>query len=186
MADLTFYDVSHLIRLESQSGKLYWLPRPLDMFAAGKLGVAAYAKSWNNKFAGKEAFTSISGSGYRNGRIFRRGYLAHRVVWLLHTGAWPSDQIDHINGDRTDNRISNLREATNGENARNQKLKATNKSGACGVRWKAQEGKWEARIKISGREVSLGRFDDISLAIAARAKAESKYGFSARHGRAAA
>lgn len=81
-------------------------------------------------------------------------YTAHRLAWRYMTGEWPSAQIDHINGDRADNRFSNLREATNAQNAQNRKRK-DNKSGFPGVR--RENDKWLAEIKVNyvGRRIGL-------------------------------
>lgn len=96
-------------------------------------------------------------AGYRRIRIDYQIYLAHRLAWLITHGSWPSDQIDHINGVRHDNRLANLREATNTENQQNQrKAMVDNKSGFLGVR--EQHGKFSAQIKVNGRYHHIGRF----------------------------
>lgn len=98
MAELTFAEISKLLKYDPETGKLFWLPRPVEMFAnTGLGGSATAAKRWNNCFAGKEAFLTVDGKGYLCGNIFDRQYSAARVAWLLHTGEWPSDCIDHIN-----------------------------------------------------------------------------------------
>lgn len=82
------------------------------------------------------------------------------------------DQIDHINGDKTDNRIKNLREATNAQNGKNLKLSAKNTSGICGVSFDRQTGKWRATIKVDGKQRCLGRWVVFDDAVNARRVAE--------------
>ena len=90
--------------------------------------------------------------------IDEREYSAHRLAWLYVHGAWPTGQIDHINGDRGDNRISNLRDVTPALNTQNQRRAArSNKSsGLLGVT--ANRGRWLAQISIGGKSRNLGRY----------------------------
>lgn len=85
------------------------------------------------------------------------------------TGDWPTDQIDHINGDKGDNRIANLREATNAENNRNTGAGQANTSGFKGVCWDKAKGKWRAQIEIDGRGAHLGYFTTPEAAYVASA-----------------
>jgi hypothetical protein len=84
-------------------------------------------------------------------------YLAHRLAWLYVYGKWPESQIDHVNRQKSDNRIANLRLATSFQNSANTTAKRNNKCGLKGVR--KREGRWEARIRVFGRNIHLGRFD---------------------------
>ncbi len=177
---LSFSEVSSVLRADFEAGKLYWLARSHDRFRS-----EALAKRWNTRYAGKEAFTSLDGNGYLAGTINAVAYQAHRVVWLLATGEWPKDQIDHINGCRTDNRLTNLRSVTQAENARNKKTPATNRSGVPGVCWDKASGKWLATIKLSGKQKHLGRFEQFDDAVASRKSAEAEYGYHQNHGRMA-
>lgn len=168
----------HLLRYEPETGKLFWLPRTEE--TGGKR-----FRQFNKQFAGKEALYGNSGShGYRMGAIFNRQYLTHRVVWALVNGAWPS-RIDHINGDKTDNRIANLRVATASENARNCALSPRNKSGVVGVNWAKHAGKWRAAIYTKSGHRHLGYFSDIKSAADARKVAEREEGYHPNHGRLA-
>jgi len=96
---------------------------------------------------------------------------------------WPQDEIDHINGIRTDNRLVNLRSVTHRENQKNIKRSTCNTSGRVGVRWEGHRSKWRSAIKVDGREKHLGSFDSFAEASAARKAAEIKYGFHKNHGR---
>lgn len=96
-------------------------------------------------------------------------FKVHRVLWALAYGYWPTLDIDHINGIRDDNRLSNLRECTRADNARNRnKANKNSKSGVTGVFWHKLKRKWEARIGVNGSTVYLGAFIDKDDAIAAR------------------
>jgi hypothetical protein len=134
---------------------------------------------------GSRAFGTRCKIGYRRGCFQGREYYAHRVAWALHTGAWPKGEIDHINGDKADNRIANLREVTKVENSRNMPLPANNTSGHIGVAWSKSDKRWTAYIKVGGRRRYLGNFLEKDDAIAARKAAEVRFGFHPNHGRAA-
>jgi hypothetical protein len=99
-------------------------------------------------------------------------YLAHRLAWFYSYGKWPVDQIDHINGDRTDNRLINLREATNAENAQNKRIRA-GKSGFCGVR--KENSKWLAEIKVNYKPIRIGLFNTPEEAHQAYIAAKRKF-----------
>lgn len=140
------------------------------------------SKSWRNRYVGKEAFTSCNSSGYMVGKIDRVTFQAHRVIWALYYGAWPDGQIDHVNGVKAANRISNLRVVTNQENLRNQQMRRNNTSGVTGVYWHKGNGAWKAQIMVSGKYLHLGYFDSLEEATGVRSEAAKRYGFSERHG----
>lgn len=87
-----------------------------------------------------------------------RNYRAHRLAWLYVHGVWPTQQVDHINGVKTDNRICNLREATNAENNQGRHIRSDNTSGYVGVTQDRKTKKFRAQIKVNGRYYSLGKF----------------------------
>ena len=119
--------------------------------------------------------------GYRIIQINGNLGKAHRLAWLYVHGRWPANQIDHINGIRDDNRITNLREATNAENARNAKRLRSNKSGYKGVYWHKSNRRWIAQVNIDGRCSHLGSFGTAEAAHAAYCDAATKhYGEFAR------
>jgi hypothetical protein len=99
------------------------------------------------------------------------------------TGETVFGEIDHINGDPSDNRFCNLRVATHYQNMVNRKKPTSNTSGVMGVTWHAQTGKWRAYITIDSKQKSLGLHACISDAIAARKKAAAENGFHKNHGR---
>lgn len=113
--------------------------------------------------------------GYARIVIQKKIYLAHRLAWLYIHGRWPEFQIDHINGNKSDNRLSNLREATQAQNCQNYGAKKTSKSGIKGVFWHKQCRKWTAQIKVGYKAIHLGLFDSLSDAKDARIEAQAKY-----------
>lgn len=149
------------------------------------------SKSWNARFSGKEAFTYQNKRGYKTTNIRFEScgnpvpLLAHRVAWALIYNEWPSGQIDHINGDKADNRICNLRDVVNAENAKNMALKSSNKTGVSGVYLHKQTGKWCAQINAFGKTVGLGLFEKKGDAVIARKAAERVLGYHENHGRKA-
>ena len=112
--------------------------------------------------------------GYRIIKIDGRPYRAHRLAWLYMTGDWPVDGMDHINGARDDNRISNLREATQTQNGQNQAIHCNNKCGFMGVDWHRASGKWRSQIGFEGRLKHLGLFDSPDDAHAAYVAAKAE------------
>ena len=101
--------------------------------------------------------------GYIILNIGLKTYQAHRLAWLYFYGEWPKDQLDHINGIRSDNRIVNLRPVTNSENLQNlRSARCDNKSGFLGVT--PITGKWIARIMVNGKSTYLGYFQTPELA----------------------
>ena len=116
----------------------------------------------------------LSVKGYRVINVDGKQYFAHRLAWLYVHGRWPVDQLDHINGVTDENRIKNLREATQSENLQNRSVQRNNKSGHPGVCWNSMRGKWQAHITIEGRHYFLGRFGRLEDAIATRVKAKSE------------
>ncbi len=111
---------------------------------------------------------------------------AHRVAWVVYYGKWPKGQIDHINGDRADNRIGNLRDVNSSKNSRNSKMKSNNTSGHNGIYWYERYGKWQVSGGADGRKKHIGYFEDLEDAIAARAEFNRQNGYSERHGSEAA
>jgi hypothetical protein len=179
-----------LLRYEPLTGKLYWRERPAAMFKAssfrrggGHRTAEWAANSWNCKWAGREAFTARNEAGYHVGAVLGVTFRAHRVAWAITHGCWPPDQIDHDDGDRANNRLQNLKPATNRQNHLNEGLSKNNSSGVIGVHRCKPTGRWIAAIKVNGRNEYLGRFPTIEQAAQARRQAEERHGFNPQHGR---
>ena len=131
--------------------------------------------------AGRSALITNT-HGYRCGSVGGVRVLAHRAAWALENGEWPTDEVDHINGDRADNRMCNLRLVSMRENHLNQRLRGTNTSGVNGVYRIKETGRWRARIRVHGKYISLGVFQCKSAAAIIRKLANTKYGFHPLHG----
>lgn len=157
------------------AGLLIWRDRP---FTAFKNSMAA--GRFKSSFAGRPA-GSIRKDGYRVLSYKDRDYLVHRVVWLFFHGYVPK-VLDHINHDRSDNRIENLREVTYSQNCRNSILPSHNTSGASGVYWKKSDKCWCAQITDGQKTKYLGRFDSFEKAVAARILANKEMGYHQNHG----
>ncbi|WP_078452199.1 HNH endonuclease signature motif containing protein [Pseudomonas aeruginosa] len=99
---------------------------------------------------------------------------AHRLAWLYMTGEWPSDQVDHVNCEKNDNRWSNLRIAGKSRNMQNIGLRSNNSSGFTGVGYHRQTGRWRAFIVDDGKMVHVGLFDTIDEAATARERAAKR------------
>jgi hypothetical protein len=118
----------------------------------------------------------ISSCGYIQVMINRKKYMLHRIAWLLGTGIDPVDfEIDHANGNKTDNRLCNLRKASRAENTWNQSKPKSNTSGHKGVSWSKKYGKWVAYIGVNWERMHLGYFLDKEQAKAAYEDAANKY-----------
>lgn len=154
------------------TGAFIWRPRP---------EVNSFDRGWNVKYAGTAA-GCINGNGYMYIGILGRRYKAHRLAWMYVYGDWPKDNIDHINHVRTDNRITNIREATKQDNQKNQSLYKTNTSGVSGVSWDKSKGRWVSYIKADRATIRLGRHKQFFEAVCSRKSAENKYGFHPNHG----
>lgn len=168
-----------LLEYDPATGALTWLPRPPEMFTDPK-----QTNSWNARYAGKAAFDHLDNIGYCTSTLFRSRYRAHRVIWKWMTGHDPR-VIDHINGNKSDNRWVNLREGETIDNMRNLALRRTNTSGFTGVSFNKKRGAWVAYINDRYQHLHLGTFSSREDACAARLMASRALGYHPNHGRAA-
>lgn len=165
-----------LFSYDYESGFLEWKIRPIEMFCDERAW-----KIWNTRYAKKKIDNNRR--GYIGVRIFGKNYFAHRVIWAIHYGKWPKNQIDHINGVARDNRLANLRDVENSINHRNIKLPSNNTSGRIGVRLIKKTGRWKAEITVNKKYIFIGLFDTFEEACSARQAVEKEHGFLAAHGR---
>lgn len=127
-------DVSRYLCYDKWTGELLWADKPNKKIIIGSV-------------AG-----SVSDDGYIRLKFNKVRYLAHRIAWYLHYGKWPEGFIDHINRDRGDNRIENLREVSKRVNSQNQE------SYNRGAHFVKSRNKWRSRICVNGKEKTLGYF----------------------------
>jgi hypothetical protein len=142
------YDNGNLIRLQASGGNL------------------------SNSIAGWT--TVCNGVSYRKVNVDKKTYYVHRIIYLWHHGHMPK-VIDHINNNSLDNRIENLREATQSQNCANQRLNKNNKSGAKGVTHNAKSKKYIARVMVNRKNIWLGSYYSIEDAINAYKVGSEKY-----------
>ena len=130
---------------------------------------------WKVQKAHATKIGSIAGSadvrGYWRIHIDGKSYKAHRLAWLWVTGTFPTKQIDHVDGNKANNRWRNLRECTGSQNRANCGKPSTNTSGFKGVNFHRGRQQWQARIMVRGRRVFLGWFDEAESARDAYQKA---------------
>ena len=154
--DLTAEYVRSILDYDPKTGLFIWRRRPLDMFAS-----AGVARAWNTRYAGSVAGSIHNDRGRSYIQISVRGrmYWAHRLAWLHYHGEWPSRGLDHKDTDGTNNRIDNLRCATQAQNVANSRLRRTSRTGLKGVSWNTARQKFVAQIKANGQYRGLGYFD---------------------------
>lgn len=143
-----------LLDYNPETGKLYWKERDGLNHPAGYKDV----NRWNSRHAGKEALTANNAGGYKYGNVMSTSLLAHRVAWAIMTGSWPSEEVDHINWRRGDNRWCNLRSASRTENARNHK-RVSGSVYLKGVSPIKRSIKYQARIYSNGKLLYLGAYE---------------------------
>lgn len=175
----TIDQLRRLLSYDPETGILTWLPRPPEIFS----GSTPEAKRtscarWNKRYAGTVA-GGLESDGYIAMKIYNRSMLAHRLAWAIHHGEWP-ELILHRDGDRSNNRIDNLRSVTRQICQRNQKRHSRNTSGRTGVSWNRLRNIWVAQIKVGEKSLYLGSFSDFDDAVAARIEAEKLHDFSGK------
>ena len=151
-------DIIKCFEYDKINGRLFWL------------------KSRTGVRAGAEART-VTKAGYARVTVDRKSYPIHHIIWFIEHGYRPIE-IDHINQDGLDNRISNLREVSHSENQKNHHKYRSNTSGVTGVSFHKRVKKWEVRIQHK----SLGYYEEFEDAVNARKEAEVAYGFHHNHG----
>lgn len=145
---------------EYKDGKLYWKVSKPNVNVGDTVG-------------------NPNGTGYLQTKVNYKRYVVHQLIFMLHHGYCPP-QVDHIDGDRSNNRIENLREATPSQNSMNTKLRRDNRSGTKGVY--SKNGKWAVQIRANGITRYRGTFGDLELAALVAEEARNKYhGEFARH-----
>ena len=144
---------------------------------SGRQGVTSTELIAGGEYTCKDGYSYI-GIDYKT-------YRAHRLAWFYVHGSWPSDQIDHRNRVTSDNRISNLREATTKTNHQNMPMRSDNTSGVTGVNWSKQNKKWETRIYHAGKLFYRKYHQSFHKAIAIRKALEFMLDYDQSHGKSA-
>jgi hypothetical protein len=179
---LTFEEAIELIDYHPRTGRFFWKERTEKWFVDGYHSAKGQANKFNLKFAGKETFLNSNTTGYRQARVNGSMVCAHCLAWLIMTGAFNSTDIDHIDGNKKNNKWSNLRLVNRSENCRNKSKRSDNSSGVTGISLKKSSGKWQAYI-YHDRHIHLGYYDSLEDAILVRKRAEKEYGYHENHGR---
>lgn len=155
-----------------ENGKLFWLKRPREHFQTSHR-----CNNWNAKFAGNEAGgVSETRNGFRwkiainNKKLYR-----YIVVWALNHGEWPTKEIDHKNRNSLDDKIGNLRLASDSQNLVNSRMHSNNTSGFKGIHWDKSRKRWLVSIGFQGKTILVGRFKSIDDARTARTEAFVRY-----------
>lgn len=117
----------------------------------------------------------VNPQGYRIIQIQGKNYREHRLVWLFHMGHLPLFDLDHIDRNKENNNINNLRIATKQQNACNKNTQKNNCIGFRGISWYKKTQKYQAQIQVNYKKIHLGLFSDLQDAIQARKNAEQKY-----------
>jgi hypothetical protein len=168
-ADVTAEYVRQILDYDPETGEFRWKPRSPNMFSDGKHAATHTCAKWNSIYAGHLAGRVCR--GYWQIGIGGRRYQSHRLAWLYVTGQDAPDEIDHIDGNPSNNRFANLRQATHAENLRNRGSQSNSTSGIKGVTWDRAREKWRAEITNGVTRIFIGRFDTKEDAASAYARA---------------
>lgn len=165
------------------AGELRWRNRTEQDFPLHR---RKHWRRFNKREAGRDAFLQSNDRGYLFCVISGRKLFAHRVLLAMWLGVELSslEEVDHINGIPSDNRIENLRPVAHKENAKNLPRYSNNKTGVVGVEWDKWHKAWIAKIGKDGRQLRLGRHRCFGKAVIARKTAEKELGYHMNHGRA--
>lgn len=151
--DFSENDIASLFDYNKETGELRWRARS---------PVTLADRQWNGRFAGKLAGT-LRKDGYLRVKVGSRYLLVHRVVWVISYGEFPDKFIDHINGNRSDNRLSNLREANKSENCTN--CRTNPNTGYKGIRFDERYQTYQVRLTKNGKTIHLGQARTIEEAV---------------------
>lgn len=170
---LTLDDVTKLLSYDPETGLFVWNERSPSEFLGGVRGAEWECARWNSRYAGKVAGNR---SQYTSIKIRGTLYKAHRLAWLICHGEFPEDMIDHVNGDKHDNRICNLRKATRAENMFNRgEPKKKSAIGFKGVHFSKSAQCYIAVITYFKKRKFLGQFSTPEEAHEAYWQAAIKY-----------
>lgn len=176
--DITQEFLRQLLHYDPSSGMLTWKARSPAMFVAdARWSSEAKSRQWNAKYANGPA-GGLDGKGYVRIRIGGFRFRAHRLIWRMMKGTWPRSEVDHRDGDRQNNRLDNLREATSAQNSQNRRKRITNTSGFTGVYWHKKTSQWRVELAVDGQRIYGGLFhrkDDAASAYLILKKRHHKF-----------
>ncbi len=162
------------LRYDPETGDLFWRPRTVDMFTGlSDRKADQTCRMWNTRYAGQK-IAAVDGSGYLQVQFAGLGsHKAHRIIWLIVYGECPKE-IDHIDGDKLNNRLENLRKCDRSQNVWNRKRQKNNTSGFKGVHLHRQTNKWRAMIRVHRIKHDLGLHETPEDAHAAYCEAAAR------------
>jgi len=169
MAMMTQSELKHYLHYDPWTGVFTWIRNS----NRGRVRVGQKAGT---------PYTCHSGKTYIRIGYSGRQYGAHRLAFLYITGKYPPQEVDHINGDGTDNTWTNLRRVDKAANGRNQKIHSNNSSGVAGVYWNRNLKKWHVQISVNRKRKHVCFSDSLLEAVCSRKAAERKYGYHPNHG----
>lgn len=153
---------------DPDTGILTWRERPVEHFTS-----AGLCRRTNLRWANKEA--GRTNQSRREVRVYGASFFVHRIIWKIIYGADPAEQIDHIDGNSLNNKISNMRSATSAQNAHNMKAKPTRDGALKGATFCKDTKRWKSAITLGGKHIHLGRFDTQKEAHEAYIEASKKH-----------
>lgn len=160
--------IRELLDYDPATGDFVWRRRKL------RNGFERMDKIWNSRLAGKPVAKRRHRHGHLQIGIYCRNYMYHRIAWAHYYGEWPEIDLDHKNGNPSDNRITNLRLATESQNLCNAKIRIDNTSGVKGVSWSRREKKWYSYITKDSKMINIGIYHCFGQAVAARKRVEKE------------
>lgn len=188
--ELTQERLKELLHYDPLSGIFTWLERDIKYFNHCK-NPEHQCNAWNAKNANQEAGNIYTPKNKKTSYVVicitlnekKKFYRAHRLAILYTEGHWPAEQVDHIDGDGTNNRKDNLREVNDQENSKNRPMQSNNTSGTVGVCWSKAAKKWHVQMSENGKKIHGGFFINKEEAIAKRKELEIEQGYHKNHGR---
>jgi hypothetical protein len=158
MSNIDFTFLNDCLQYEESTGNLIWKKSISSRYKIGS--IAGFKKK----------------DGYIRIRLLGKSYLAHRIIWFYVYKQWPNGVIDHINRNKSDNRLINLRVVNIQQNTHNQRNpQKGNKSGYLGVSWNKTDCAWRANIAIKGRQILIGKYKTAEEASQAYFEAKKIY-----------
>ena len=166
---LDYTELCMLLSYDPESGTITWKARLPEQFSDSLYSAERKCSQWNTRYAGKKAGSFDESTGYLVIRLGGKSFKSHRVAWCLFYGEDVDGVIDHVDGDKLNNKIKNLRSTSLNGNARNTTRR---RSGEAGVVWYEKNKKWRAQIWSNGKNICLGYFDNKEDAFEARKQGE--------------